>query len=61
MSTSNGRNIGFLSVGAAGSNVAEVADVAGYRAAVMNTAQEDLDAIVTINNKLKIGTQGGLK
>lgn len=59
MSTNRGRNIGFLSLGAAGSNIAEVADIAGYRAAVMNTAQDDLDAITTITNKFKIGTSDG--
>lgn len=55
-----GRNVGFLAVGAAGSNIAEVADMAGYRAAVMNTAQDDLDAITIINNKFKIGVSEGL-
>lgn len=54
-----GRNIGFLAVGAAGGNIAEVADIAGYRAAVMNTAQDDLDAITTVTNKFKIGISEG--
>jgi len=51
--------IGFIGVGAAGSNIAEIAELYGYRTAVCNTSPEDLDAIQLIKNKVLLGTNGG--
>lgn len=52
-------NIGFLGLGAGGSNICEVAESLGYRTAIMNTSPEDLESIKSIKNKLLIGNNGG--
>lgn len=51
--------IGFCGIGAAGSNIAEVANNHGYRTGIINTSPEDLEAIKGIKNKLLIGKQAG--
>ena len=51
--------VGFVGIGQAGSNVAEIAELYGYRTAVCNTSPEDLDAIQLIKNKVLLGTNGG--
>lgn len=51
--------IGFLGVGAAGSNVCDIAELYGYRTSVINTSPEDLEAVQIVQNKLLVGNQGG--
>lgn len=51
--------VGFLGIGAAGSNICEIAELYGYRTSVINTSPEDLAAIQLIQNKLLVGKQGG--
>lgn len=53
--------IAFLGIGQAGGNICDVASINGYNAAIMNTSQEDLDSIESIqsNYKLLIGNNGG--
>lgn len=54
-------NIGFLGIGQGGSNICEIASNFNYTTAIINTSQEDLDAISVIKstNKLLLGTRGG--
>jgi len=54
-------NVGFIGVGQAGGNIADIADTFGYTACIMNTSPEDLSSITNIMNtsKLLIGSNGG--
>jgi tubulin-like protein CetZ len=51
--------VGFLGVGQAGSNIAEIAELYEYRTAIINTSPEDLESIQLIQNKLLVGRNGG--
>ena len=51
--------VGFVGLGQCGSNIAEIAELYGYRTAVCNTSPEDLDAIQLIKNKVLLGSNGG--
>jgi len=51
--------IGFIGIGQCGSNIAEIAELYGYRTAICNTSPEDLDSITLIKNKVLLGSNGG--
>jgi cell division GTPase FtsZ len=57
--TGNKFKIGFIGVGAAGCNIADVADIYGYRTACLNTSPEDLASIKLVKNKILLGSNGG--
>lgn len=51
--------VGFVGVGAAGGNICDVAAASGYVTAAINTSQEDLDSLKVVQNKLRVGSNGG--
>lgn len=51
--------IGFIGLGQCGSNIAEIAEIYGYRTAICNTSPEDLESIQLVKNKVLLGSNGG--
>ena len=51
--------VGFIGIGQAGNNIADVAELFGYRTAVCNTSPEDLESVQLVKNKVLLGSNGG--